>query len=78
MGLFKEQSILFFIFKYRRIEHNIESEIKSIKAEMPKNSFENFRKRLGLVISAERRHIENNNNVSYVKQSLGSRKTEVI
>ena len=35
------------------LKTNIEREIKSINADMLKNSFENFRKKLELVISAE-------------------------
>ncbi len=41
------------------LKANIEREIKSIKKEMLKKTFENFRKRLELIISAEGEHIEN-------------------
>ena len=41
------------------LKTSIEREIKSTNAEMPKNSFENYRKRLELVLSAEGGHFEN-------------------
>ena len=41
------------------LKANIDREIKSINADMLKNSFENFRKRLELIESAEGGRIEN-------------------
>lgn len=40
------------------LKANIEREIRSIPTQMLKSTFENFRKRLDLVISAEGKHIE--------------------